>query len=100
MKITSIKKKKHIQPLSGSGTGYSEPDVFEATTDNGTSHKMVVDIWYLSPERIKPTFRMELLRVFGSTCENTEEAYSMYVDEIAETSCPYTKEELLSFSNK
>ncbi len=79
------------------GTGYSEPDVFEVKCDNGETHRMVVDIWYCLKEDIKPIFQTELLRVFGWT-ENMEEAYEMYVDEVAETSCPYNKEKLLSIN--
>ena len=35
MKITDIKFIKRIVPQGSSGTGYSEPDVFEITFDNG-----------------------------------------------------------------
>lgn len=48
MEILSFKKIEHKVPKGGSGTGYSEPDVFEVTIKDGdeTFKKNVnIDIW-------------------------------------------------------
>jgi len=40
-KIVSFKKLEHIVPGSSCGTGYSEPDKFEVTLDNGKKYKVL-----------------------------------------------------------
>ena len=103
-KIVSFKKIEHYVPGGSCGTGYSEPDKFEVTLNNGKKYKVWIDIWYRPISSIKECFvegmnRVEeddgykLNKVFNSY--NFQEAFKMYVDEIAETSCPYTKEEIL-----
>ena len=43
MNITDIKFIRRIKPNGSSGTGYSEPDVFEITFDNGFKTKCLID---------------------------------------------------------
>lgn len=50
MKIESLKHIKHIQPSSSCGTGYSEPDLFEATDSEGNVYNFYIDTWYASGE--------------------------------------------------
>lgn len=95
MKITSIKKTKHITPLGGSGTGYSEPDVFKVCCDDGTTREITIDIWYKTADSVKREFETELQKAFGDTCKNPMEAFGMYAKEVANTSCPYSVDELM-----
>ena len=95
MKITSIKKVKHITPLGGSGTGYSEPDVFKVCCDDGTAHEVSVDAWYLTPDEMKKAFYTMLEKSFNDLCDNHREAFGMYAKEVANISCPYSVDELM-----
>ena len=82
MKITDIKFIRHIVPGGSSGTGYSEPDVFEVTFDNGFKTKCLIDCWYrpddkqVFVEAISSLAMNDILLV-----DNIEEAYQMYKDE-------------------
>lgn len=82
MKITDIKFIRHIVPKGSSGTGYSEPDVFEVTFDNGFKTKCLIDCWYRPDDRqvfeeaISSLAMNDILFV-----DNIEEAYQMYKDE-------------------
>lgn len=101
IKIKSIEKIKHIVPKSSGGTGYSEPDLFNVTLADGTNAKVYIDIWYMSVDKIRYEFIYALRKKFEyCSIKNIEEAYKMYVDEIAEKSCPYTKEEILKYPIK
>lgn len=101
IKITSFKKIKHLTPNACSGTGYSEPDLFEMKyiDENGEefSKNVWIDIWYYTPGMIKSEFTKCMRNRFGAKVNyNFDEAYDMYLDQIAEKSCPYTKEEILN----
>lgn len=82
MKITDIKFIRHIAPKGSSGTGYSEPDVFEITFDNGFKTKCLIDCWY------RPDDRQVFVEAIGNLAmdnvlfvDNIEEAYQMYKEE-------------------
>ena len=45
MKIVSFKYLKTFKPQGSCGTGYSEPDIFEVTLDNGSTINVTVDTW-------------------------------------------------------
>lgn len=84
MKITSIKYIRTIIPNCSCGTGYSEPDVFEVTFDNGFKTKCLIDCWY------RPDDRQVFAEAISSLAmdnilfiDNIEEAYQMYKDEKA-----------------
>jgi len=96
MKIISFKKIKHLVPNASSGTGYSEPDLFEVECDNGVKKKIYIDIWYVPVNGIYREFKNGIREKFTLiSIDNLFEAYNMYLDEIVGTSCPYTKEEIL-----
>ena len=92
MKILSLKKVEHFRPCASSGTGYSEPDKFHVVYDTGRESDIWIDIWYEPLNNIRKEFNKHMPRGL----ENKEEAWEMYVSEIAETSCPYKKSELLN----
>ena len=94
MKIKSIKKIGHLTPRCSCGTGYTEPDVFAITLDNGTKLKVEIDIWYVPLKFIRKKFEEDLFKHIKPS--NLEEAYKMYVKEIAKTSCHWTEEEILN----
>lgn len=82
MKITDIEFIKRIVPKGSSGTGYSEPDVFEITFDNGFKTECLIDCWY------RPDERQVFAEAIGNLAmnnvlfvNNIEEAYQMYKDE-------------------
>lgn len=84
MKITSIKYIRTIIPNCSCGTGYSEPDVFEVTFDNGFKTKCLIDCWY------RPDDRQVFAEAISSLAmdnilfiDNIEEGYQMYKDEKA-----------------
>lgn len=82
MNITDIKFIKHIVPNGSSGTGYSEPDVFEITFDNGFKTKCLIDCWYRSDDRQVFAEAIESLAMNNILfVDNIEEAYKMYKDE-------------------
>ena len=103
MKVTSIKKIKHVVPTGSCGTGYSEPDLFEVNFDDGSKSKVWIDIWYRRIEHIRGIFENTMNNKFKyedihnyKDIENMYDAYKMYVNEIAKTSCPWTVEEILN----
>ena len=96
MKVTSIQFLEHFTPSGSCGTGYSEPDTFEVTLDDGSVSELTVDIWYRPAECIRSEFMESFLSKFKKKCENIDEAYAMYVDEICSHGlCPYSKNQLL-----
>ena len=102
MKITAFKYLKTFKPHMSCGTGYSEPDIFEVTLDNGSTINMTVDTWYRPANMIYGEFKSAIdwanghaHALIGNPVENLQEAYEMYVDEaIAHKCLPYTKEQL------
>lgn len=96
MKVTVLKKIKHLMPNTSSGTGYSEPDLFEIKLENGMLTNLWVDIWYCPKDAIKEHFYEAVNEVFPEGyIDNLDEMWDMYLDEISEHSCPYTKKEIL-----
>lgn len=82
MKITDIKFIRHIVPNGSSGTGYSEPDVFEIIFDNGFKTKCLIDCWYRPDDRQVFAEAIESLAMNNILfVDNIEEAYQMYKDE-------------------
>ena len=102
MKITAFKYLKTFKPHGSCGTGYSEPDIFEVTLDNGSTINMAVDTWYRPASMIYGEFKSAIdwanghsYALRGNPVDNMQEAYEMYVDEaIAHKCLPYTKEQL------
>lgn len=83
MEITSFKFVEHLTPNVSCGTGYSEPEKFSVSLDNGEIHDLWVDIWYLSDmESVKKSFMYSIKDEFGDTCTNVDEAFEMYVKEL------------------
>lgn len=82
MNITDIKFIKHIVPKGSSGTGYSEPDVFEITFDNGFKTKCLIDCWYRPDDKevfVEAISNLAMNNILF--VDNIEEAYQMYKDE-------------------
>ena len=82
MKIIDIKFIRRIVPNCSSGTGYSEPDVFEITFDNGFKTECLIDCWY------RPDDRQVFAEAIGNLAmnnilfiDNIEEAYQIYKTE-------------------
>lgn len=97
MRVNSIRLLEHIMPEGCSGgTGYSQPDRIMLVWADGTKTNLLIDIWYRPIGSIKEVFA-EAMGSFN--IENFEEAYEMYVDEIAMKSCPWTKEQILNATN-
>lgn len=92
-KIISIKLEKHIVPTGSCGTGYSEPDVFEIIDEDKNKTKVVIDIWYRCPDDIIKVFKQEMDKTFPEGY-NFDETFDMYLDEIANKTCPYSKEKI------
>lgn len=79
MKIASIDFDSHFCPNMSCGTGYSEPDKFVVTLENGNKYELWVDIWYLpNMNSVKKSFISSIEDKFGSTCANVDEAFEMY----------------------
>ena len=74
MKITKIEYLKTIIPKSSCGTGYSEPDFFFVTFEDGSKKELRVDIWYCPNDR--KVFKEEIERIGG--CDNEPQAYQAY----------------------
>lgn len=82
MKITDIKYIRTIVPNCSCGTGYSEPDVFEVTFDNGHKTECLIDCWYRPDDKQEFFESVERLSNRLMICiDNIEEAYQMYKDE-------------------
>lgn len=96
MKVKSIKYIKTLSPDGSCGTGYSQPNYFDVTFEDGEKERLVVDIWYKPAESIRREFIISFAGKFGNACDNLEQAYEMYVDEIvANKCCPYSKDKLI-----
>ena len=98
MKIKEIKLKEHISPDALSGTGYSEPETFSITLENGKDYTVIIDIWYLPKELILYRFYGEVYNQLGCRPDNMPEAFNIYANIIALKSCPYSVEELLNLT--
>ena len=86
MKAISIK-------LIDTKVGYSNIDKFRVTFEDNSKQDMFVDIWYKSINRIKYAF---LYAINGLKITNIDDAYEMYVHEIAEICCPWKEEDILN----
>ena len=86
MKAISIK-------LIDTKVGYSNIDKFRVTFEDNSKQDMFVDIWYKSINRIKYEF---LSAINGLKITNIDDAYEMYVHEIAEVCCPWKEEDILN----
>ena len=103
-KIISFKKLEHVVPSGSCGTGYSEPDKFEVTLDNGKKYTVWIDVWYRTFDRFKEEFLYgmdhveeddgyHIIKVFDDY--NVDEAFEMYVDELLKTHPKWNKEEIM-----
>jgi hypothetical protein len=82
MNITDIEFIRRIKPNCSCGTGYSEPDVFEITFDNGFKTECLIDCWYRPDDKqvfVEAIERLSLQIMIS--IDNIEEAYQMYKDE-------------------
>ena len=86
MKVVSLK-------LIDTEVGYSNIDKFRVTFEDNSKQDMFVDIWYKSINRIKYEF---LSAINGLRITNIDDAYEMYVHEIAEVCCPWKEEDILN----
>lgn len=86
MKVVSLK-------LIDTEVGYSNIDKFRVTFEDNSKQDMFVDIWYKSINRIKYEF---LSAINGLKITNIDDAYEMYVHEIAEVCCPWKEEDILN----
>lgn len=93
-KIIAIEKLEHIVPNGSCGTGYSEPDKLRITCEDGSVYTWNVDIWYLGMRYIKDEFFKEMTEMLNGEGFNYMEAYKLYLDAVAETSTPWTAEEI------
>ena len=89
LNITNIEFIEHIVPKGSCGTGYSEPDKFNITFENGQTKKVLIDIWYLPEKYIRGRFEKDLTNALEwdilSTdqiikVENMYDAYKMYLE--------------------
>ncbi len=89
MLIKSVKFIEKLLPNGSSSTGYSEPDRFHVTCDNGVEEDVLIDIWYLPEESVKNAFIKGMKAVFQDIT-NIDEAFEMYKRALIPTkSCPY-----------
>lgn len=86
MKVVSIK-------LINTKDNHSNVDKFCVTFEDNSKKDIFVDIWYIPINRIKCKF---LLAINGLKITNINDAYEMYVHEIAEVCCPYKEEDILN----
>lgn len=86
MKVVSLK-------LIDTEVGYSNIDKFRVTFEDNSKQDIFVDIWYKSINRIKYEF---LSAINGLKITNIDDAYEMYVHEIAEVCCPWKEEDILN----
>ena len=89
MKVISLKLRNHLTPNGSSGTGYSEPDLFDIRLENGSMTDLMVDIWYCPSFAIKNVFEEAVNEEFADNpIDNLDEMWDMYLNEIAEYTCP------------
>lgn len=89
MLIKSVKYVDSLQPNGCSSTGYSEPDRFHVTCDNGVEKDVWIDIWYLPEESVKDAF-IKGINVIFQDVTNIDEAFEMYKSALIPTkSCPH-----------
>jgi len=86
MKVVSLK-------LIDTEVGYSNIDKFRVIFEDNSKKDIFVDIWYKSINRIKYEF---LSAINGLKITNIDDAYEMYVHEIAEVCCPWKEEDILN----
>lgn len=79
MKITNFEFVEHIVPKGiSSGTGYSEPDKFKITFDDGSTDTIYIDIWYLPGKLIRRNFNDAIKNRYKQPVNNMEEAFELY----------------------
>lgn len=86
MKVISLK-------LIDTEVGHSNIDKFSITFEDNSKQDIFVDIWYKSINHIKYEF---LYAINGLKITNIDDAYKMYVHEIAEVCCPWKEEDILN----
>jgi len=86
MKVVSLK-------LINTKDNNSNIDKFCVIFEDNSKEYIFVDIWYKSINRIKYEF---LSAINGLKITNIDDAYEMYVHEIAEVCCPYKEEDILN----
>ena len=84
MKITNIEFIDHIKPEGCScGTGYSEPDKFKITFDDGDTDTLFVDIWYVSSSNlIRRNFNDAIKNRYKEFPTNMDEAFLIYKESL------------------
>jgi len=86
MKVVSLK-------LIDTEVSHSNIDKFCVTFEDNSKSYIFIDIWYKSINRIKYEF---LSAINGLKITNIDDAYEMYVHEIAEVCCPWKEEDILN----
>lgn len=98
-KIVKFEHFKRIEANTSCGTGYSEPDIWLVTLEDGTQRKVTIDIWYCPADFLKKQFK-EGMSWAGFSDYNVDEAFELYINEICDGKCcPYTKEEIFNENN-
>jgi len=86
MKVVSLK-------LINTKDNNSNIDKFCVTFEDNSKQDIFVDIWYTPINCIKYKF---LLAINALRITNIDDAYEMYVHEIAEVCCPWKEEDILN----
>lgn len=86
MKVVSLK-------LIDTGVNNTNIDKFRVTFEDNSKQDIFVDIWYVPINCIKYKF---LLAINALKITNIDEAYEMYVHEIARVCCPWKEEDILN----
>ena len=86
MKVVSLK-------LINTKDNNSNIDKFCVTFEDNSKQDIFVDIWYTPINCIKYKF---LLAINALKITNIDDAYKMYVHEIARVCCPWNEEDILN----
>lgn len=98
MRIVSVNYSRSIVPEGSCGTGYTQPDYWIVELDDRSQYKVCIDIWYRPIASIKKEFLASLGRLRNA--ENIEDAFEMFVSQIANKRCPWSEEEILRANEK
>lgn len=98
MRIISINYSRSIVPEGSCGTGYTQPDYWIVELDDRSKYKVCIDIWYRPIASIKKEFLASLGKLRNA--ENIEDAFEMFVSQIANKRCPWSEEEILRANEK
>ena len=80
-KIVKFEYVKTHVPGGSCGTGYSEPDIFHVTCEDGFETNVWIDIWYLPEKYVKEWFEKGMREKFGEPSDyNFDEAFKMYLE--------------------